>query len=404
MATYTTPTVAPSAAATIVAPPQRLLSLDVLRGITMAAMVLVNDPGPGGTYAPLEHAEWNGATFTDMIFPCFMVIVGVSITLSFGARLARGVTRAQLALHTLRRGAILILIGLVLNDFFHFDLAHLRIPGVLQRIGICYIAGALLYLLLPAPDAGRFRRQREGVLFAAAIFGLALYWALLKLYPTPGFGPGHLDTYMSLPAVVDRAVFTTRHIYRWGTTPGLGPTYDPEGLLSNLPALSNVLFGIVAGELLRSGEPRRRQCGWVATFGTVLWLAGLTLSHWLPLNKKLWTSTFSLFTSGLALLCLAGLLYVVDIRKVRRGWDFFLLFGSNAILGYILSDLIGWFLSFIRFMWHGRPTTPLGYLFRGILQPHLAPKNASLAYAIIYTCLVAAALYPLYRRRIFLRI
>ena len=178
----------------------------------MASMVLVNDPGSGAVYAPLDHAEWNGATFTDMIFPCFLVMVGVSMTLSFGARLRRGATHVHLALHALRRGGLLVLLGLLLNAVSNPDFAHMRFPGVLQRIGVCYTLAALLYLALPGPDAGRWRRGRELALGAVALLLLATYWALLKLYPTPGFGPGHLDTYMSLPAVVDRAVFGTHHI------------------------------------------------------------------------------------------------------------------------------------------------------------------------------------------------
>lgn len=388
----------------IAAPPVRLLSLDVLRGITMAAMVLVNDPGPGPVFAQLDHAEWNGATFTDMIFPCFLVMVGIAMTLSFASRLNRGATHARLAFHAVRRGLSIVAVGLALNLLFTKHIQELRFAGVLQRIGVCYILASLLYLAIPGADRGRSMRRRTVLILSLALFCAAAYWALLKFYPTPGFGPGHLDTYMSLPAVVDRAVFGIHHIYRWGTTPGLGPTYDPEGVLSTLPALSNVLFGIVAGEILRAEKPLRARCGWLAAFGTTLWLAGLTLSHWLPLNKKLWTSTFALFTSGLSILALAGLLALIDMKKVRRGWSFFLIFGTNAILAYVLSDLLGWALGLVRWMHNGRHTTPLGYLFYVGLQPHLPAKIASLAYAIVYVCLVALAVYPLYRRRIFLRL
>jgi len=386
-------------------PPERLLSLDVLRGLTMAAMVLVNDPGSATTYAPLEHAEWNGATATDLIFPCFLVIVGVSTTLSFGARLNRGVTHRSLALHTLRRGALIVAIGLVLNIIFHIDFAHWRYPGVLQRIGLCYILGALLYLALPGPDTGRFRTLREIVISAVAVACLATYWLLLKFYPTPGFGPGHLDSYMSLPAVIDRAVFGLNHIYRFATTPGIkGPTYDPEGVLSTLPALTNVLFGLLAGEQLRSNRPRRAQCGILATMGTGLWIAGLTLSHWMPLNKKLWTGTFALFTSGLAILALAGLLYLIDIRKHRRGWTFPLIFGTNAILAYVLSDIVGWVFSLIYLPLGGQRINMHAWLMRAVFTPRLSPKNASLGYALLYVAIVALMVYPLYRRRIFLRL
>ncbi len=392
-------------AQTVAAPPQRLLSLDVLRGLTMAAMVLVNDPGSGAAYTQLDHAEWNGATFTDMIFPCFLVMVGVATTLSFGARLSRGASHARLALHTLRRGALIVFLGLVLNVIFHIDLPHMRFPGVLQRIGICYTLGALLYLALPGPDTGRFRRLREIVIAIVAAVCLLAYWLLLKLYPTPGFGAGHMDSYMSLPAYIDRATFGVHHIYRWATTPGMaGPTYDPEGLLSTLPALTNVLFGILAGEQLRTNRPRRVQCGIIASMGTTLWLLGLALSHWMPLNKKLWTSTFALFTSGLSILCLAGFLYLVDIRKHRRGWGFLLIFGTNAILAYVLSDVVGWVFDLIHLPLRGRWLNLHAWLYRALFASWLAPKNASLGFALLYVAVVAALVYPLYRRRIFLRL
>ena len=401
MATLTT---ARPVAASPAAAPDRLLSLDVFRGLTMASMVLVNDPGSGAIYTQLDHAEWNGATFTDMIFPCFLVIVGVSMTLSFAARLGRGATHVHLALHALRRGALIVSLGLLLNVVFNWNFAGMRFPGVLQRIGVCYTMAALLYLALPGPDAGQWRRTREVVIAIVTVLLLATYWALLKLYPTPGFGPGHLDTYMSLPAVIDRAIFGTHHIWRWATTPGMGPTYDPEGLLSTLPALANVLFGILAGEQLRSALPRRQQCGVLAAMGTSLWLSGLGLSHWLPLNKKLWTSTFSLFTSGLAILCLAGFLYLIDLRRARRGWGFPLIFGTNAILAYVLADVLEWVFSRVHVPLAGRHPNLHFFLYRELFASWLPPKMASLGFALLYVCLIAGLIYPFYRRRIYLRL
>ncbi len=405
MATTATTSAATLPANTVAAPPDRLLSLDVLRGFTMAAMVLVNDPGSGAVYTQLDHAEWNGATFTDMIFPCFMVMVGVATTLSFSSRLNRGASHRNLALHTVRRGALIIFLGLFLNFIFTLNLAHLRYPGVLQRIGLCYALGALLYLALPGPDQGHWRRLREGVIAGVAVFLLVLYWLLLKVYPTPGFGAGHMDSFASLPAVVDRAVFGVNHIYRWATTPGMtGPTYDPEGVLSTLPALTNVLFGILAGEQLRSNLPRRKQCGVLAAMGTTLWLAGLGLSYWMPLNKKLWTSTFALFTSGMSILCLAGLLYLIDIRRVRRGWSFLLIFGTNAILAYVLSDVVAWVFGRVRFHVAGHRMNLHTLLFHDLFETWMSPKMASLSFALLYVLIVAALVYPLYRKRIFLRI
>ena len=184
----------------------------------------------------------------------------------------------------------------------------------------------------------------------------------------------------------------------------MGPTYDPEGLLSTLPALANVLLGIVAGEQLRSASPQKEQCGTLAAIGTTLWLAGLGLSHWLPLNKKLWTSTFALFTSGLAILCLAGFFYVVDLRRVRRGWEFLLIFGTNAILAYVLADVLEWVFARVHVPLAGRPVSLHVFLFRELFAAWLTPRMASLGFALVYVCLVAALIYPLYRRRIYLRL
>lgn len=385
--------------------PERLLSLDVLRGLTIAAMILVNDPGSFRTiYTPLDHAEWNGATPTDIIFPCFLVMVGVSMTLSFAARLARGASHMALALHAIRRGAIIVLVGLLMNALPFFHLAHLRFPGVLQRIGVCYVVSALLYLALPGPDAGRWRRQREIVIGAVIVVLLGGYWALLKLYPTPGFGPGHLDSLGSLPAVADRAVFGVHHIWRYGTTPGYGPTYDPEGLLSTLPSIATLLLGVLAGEQLRTQTTRARQCGVLAILGTALCAVGLGLSHWLPLNKKLWTSTFSMFSAGVAIVLLAGFCYLIDVRQWRRGWSFLLVFGTNAILAYVLADVVAIALGFIHVTGPNGPTTLHGLIYARGFASWLQPYHASLAFALAFVLLIAALVFPLYRRRIFLRI
>ena len=389
--------------------PERLLSLDVFRGLTIAAMILVNDPGSWDhVFPPLDHAEWNGATPTDMIFPSFLVMVGISMTLSFAARLERGATHSQLALHAVRRGAVLVFLGLLLNAVPHFDLAHLRLPGVLQRIGVCYTAAALLFLALPGPEAGSRGRRREIVIGAAALGLLAGYWLLLRFYPTPGFGAGRLDSYGSLPAVIDRAAFGLHHIYRYGVTPGHGITYDPEGLLSTLPALATLLLGVLAGEEMRRGQRAgwsgAKICARLAAAGTALWLLGLGLSRWLPLNKKLWTSTFGVFSAGLALLLLAACFYLVDLRRMRRGLTLPLIFGSNAILCYVLADAVAITLGQIHVLSGGTRVSLTGFLYRSLFAPWLPPRIASVSYAAAFVLLIAAMVYPLYRKGIFLRL
>lgn len=385
--------------------PERLLSLDVLRGLTIAAMILVNDPGNfRAVYWPLDHAAWNGATPTDIIFPCFLVMVGVSMTLSFAARLARGASHRSLVLHAVRRGVLIVLFGLIINALPFFHLSHLRIPGVLQRIGVCYTLSALLYLALPGPDEGRWRRRREIVIGVVIAILLGGYWLLLKLYPTPGFGAGRLDSLGSLPAVLDRAVFGVRHIWRFAITPGYGPTYDPEGLLSTLPSIATLLLGVLAGEQLRNRTTRKRQSGVLALMGTLLWVVGLALSHWLPLNKRIWTSTFAMVSAGVSILLFAVLVYLIDVRQVRRGWAFLLIFGTNAIFAYVLADLVAIGLDAVHVRGAGQAVSLHLYAYQRIFATWLQPYHASLAYAVLFVVVIALLVYPLYRRRIFLRL
>ncbi len=384
--------------------PERLLSLDVLRGLTVAGMILVTDPGTyAAVYPQLSHALWNGPTLADLIFPCFLVMVGMSLTLSFAARLRRGVSPGALAAHALRRSVLLVVLGLIVNGLPTYDFPHMRIPGILQRIGICYLLISMLYLALSRPRITR--RARTAALAGVCLAALGLYWALLKLYPTPGFGAGRLDSLGCLPAVLDRAVFTVPHMFQWGIkTPGFGITFDPEGILSTLGALGTTLLGVLAGEELRNGEDRPRQCATLAVFGTALWLLSLLLSVAIPLNKQIYTPPFALWSAGLSILIFAGLFYVIDIRRVRRGWTLALIFGTNAIFAFFLSQIVTMVLG----RW--RITTATGWhplyeaLDARLFATWLPPRPASLAFAVCVVLLNAAIVYPLYRRRIFLRL
>lgn len=385
-------------------PPQtRLTSLDTLRGLTVAAMILVTDPGTyEHVYPPLLHAQWQGATPTDMIFPTFLVITGIAITLAFAARLnppapasAQGASRHALLLHVLRRSALILLIGLVLNAFPDFHLSTLRLPGVLQRIAICYLFASLLYLALPENP-----RRRAATLALTIGILLAAYWAALTLIPVPGFGPGHLDTLRSLPAYLDRQVFTTAHMWPWGTTPGLGVTFDPEGLLSTIPALATLLLGTLAGELLRTTLPPARKALLLFALGAALVGLGLALSPAMPLIKKLWTPTFALLSAGIALLAFAALYALIDIRNHRAWTKPALIFGTNAILAFALSGILTTTLDRIHIGPQNLHTWANAHLFATWLPPRLA----SLAYALTIVAINLLFLLPLYRRRIFLRV
>ena len=387
------------------AAPQRLLSLDVLRGLTIAGMILVTDPGTyAHVYPQLLHALWNGPTAADLIFPCFLVMVGISMTLSFAARLSRGASHAKLATHIGRRALLLFALGLVVNWIGDLSWAHLRLPGILQRIAVCYLLVGLLYIALYRDGVSRRTRT---IVLACVCFGLlATYWALLRFYPTPGFGPGRLDPLGALPTVVDRAVFTVPHMFQWGIrTPGFGITFDPEGLLSTLGALATTLFGVLAGEELRHGRDRRSQCAALATGGTVLWLLSLAWNLTLPLNKQIYTPPFALWSAGLSLLAFAALLWFIDIRDHRRGWTFALIFGTNAILAFVLSQIVTRLLSVIHMPSANSATQPLYmWLSEHLLASWLPARPASLAFAVSIVLLNMALLYPFYRRKLFLRL
>jgi predicted acyltransferase len=388
-----------------------MVSLDVFRGITIAAMILVNDPGSWShIYAPLEHAEWNGWTPTDLIFPFFLFIVGVSMTLSFASRAGRGVTRGALAWHVLRRSVLIFVIGLFLNGFPSFDLHAIRIMGVLQRIALCYLVAGFLYLLLYRRDAAdngeagmrppaRSRTLSTGVWIAMfAVILLVGYWALMTFVPVPGYGAGHLNPDDNLSAYIDRTLMGG---HLWPES----KTWDPEGFLSTLPAIATTLIGILAGAWLRSQHKRRRKTIGLVIAGIVLMLAGQWLNPYFPINKNLWTSTFVLFTGGFAMLLFAVFYWAVDLRGWRKWATPFLAFGMNAILAYALAAILSEISIDFEFPFSGaRLQTLHGWVYDKYFIPHASANNASLAFAVFFVLLIYAFLWPLYRKKIFVRI
>jgi predicted acyltransferase len=420
-----------------------------MRGLTIAAMILVTDPGTySSVFPPLLHATWQGATPTDMIFPAFLFMVGVSIVFSTHPRLfpraGRGATRRQLIAHILRRTILLIVLGLLVNGFPAYDLHHLRLPGILQRIALCYAAAALLYLAIcdlgPAPNveaasaaSAQCASNRAAALLVTIIAAILIgYWALLRYVPVPGFGTARYDSLGYLGAYIDRVVFTTQHLWAWGLTPGYGVTYDPEGLLSTLPAIANTLLGVLAGVWLRMPRPARSKAADLLFFGALLFAVAWPLASLMPINKRSWTSTFALLSGGVSVSAFALLYWFLDIRNTdvrntdvrntdlrKKGlgsssrWmkpaiSFACIFGTNAIFAFVLSSIITASLDAIH-LDSGSQTdgTSLSlhqaahqYLFASWLPPRIG----SLGYALAIVALNAALLYPLYRKHIFLRI
>jgi predicted acyltransferase len=382
--------------------PARMVSLDVFRGATIAAMVLVNDPGSWShIYPPLEHAEWNGWTPTDLIFPFFLFIVGVSLTLSFAAWIARGISRRSLVIHVVRRSALIFVIGLCLNGFPEFDLGSIRIMGVLQRIALCYLAAGLLYLATfqrdVGPDGAARVRANLRVTATVAVVLLVGYWALMTFVQVPGYGAGHLGKEDNLGAYIDRTLMGG---HLWSES----VTWDPEGILSTFPAMASLLIGILAGEWLRSDRGAGRKAMGLAAAGLVLAVAGRLLHPFFPINKNLWTSTFVLFTGGFAMLALAACYWLVDVRAWRAWTPPFLVFGMNAILAYALAALVSEVSTDFEFLkFHGHETTLHGWVYDKFFVPHATPVNASLAFAVFFVLVIFAMLWPFHRGKIFLK-
>jgi predicted acyltransferase len=371
-------------------PSQRLVSLDVFRGATIAGMFIVNTPGSWDHAFPqLLHAEWNGWTYTDTIFPFFLFIVGVSMAFSFSHRLAEGADRGRLLLHTLRRAAIIFGLGLALNtlSFFLFHRAQVRIPGVLQRIGVCFFFAALICVLF----------GRRGLLPAAAVL-LAVYWALMTFVPVPGYGTGQLDVAGNLAAYVDRAVLGS---HTWKHNPG----WDPEGLLSTLPAIATTLLGIFAGEWLRSSRDWNTKLAGLAAGGAIAFSLGLLWGTSFPINKNLWTSSYSLLMSGLAAVCLALCSWVVD-RKGWKAWSApFQWLGMNAIALFVLSTLGTLFLLWIKLEGpDGKKRSLYGTIYRSVFDHFADARIGSFLFALTWCGLLTAVAWVLYRNRWFVKV
>jgi len=367
----------------------RLLSLDLFRGVTIAGMILVNNPGDElMTYWPLQHAQWNGWTPTDLVFPFFLFIVGVAVAFSFSSRLQRGESRQRLVGHVLWRGLVLFTVGIFLNGFpNHYHLSSWRVYGVLQRIAICYVITGILALW----------SNRRGWIVAAAGC-LVGYWILMRYVPVPGFGvPTHdiplLDPDRNLAAWLDRKLLAG-HLYE--------VTRDPEGVISTIPAIATSLLGLLTGDWLRSARSAKSKVLGMVLFGLIGIVAGQIFNRWFPINKKLWTSSYVLLTAGLALLCLALCYWVVDIKQWKGSWSrFFLVFGMNAIAAYVFAEMISHCLA--RFS-PGDGMTWQEVVYQHLFEPLASPLNASLLYAITYVLMCWVAMWALHRKGIFLKV
>ena len=374
--------------------PERLLCLDIYRGLMVAGMIVVDNPGSDEhAYWPIVHAEWNGWTPADFIFPSFLFLVGISLVYSFDARRQRGQTNQQILWHVFKRSLILIAIGLLVNasPIYGLDLHTWRLEGVTQRIALCYFFAAILELW-----AGR---RGQVLAFLACVLG---YWALLRFAPVPAAGfPGRdipfMDQVQNFPAWVDRKLFMG-HLYN--------VTHDPEGILHTIPAIGTTLIGVFTGRWLRSKRNVSQLIAGMVFFGILGMLSGEFWNRWFPINKNLWTSSFVLFSGGFCLLFLSVLYWMTEMKQWRGKWTMpILVFGMNAIAGFVADSLIyGPGYTFTVTAANGTKMN-----WHEAAQPHLeaaglSVANASLFYSVGAVLICWILVWFLWRKKIFLKI
>jgi predicted acyltransferase len=404
----TTSTRAPLAAAR-----ERLLSLDVFRGLTVAGMLLVNDPGTwSAIFPPLEHAEWNGWTPTDLIFPFFLFIVGITTHLSLSARRARGDDDRALVKQILRRGIVIYLLGFAMAMFPFYQwgviqslpnatpwdrivyrIEHVRLLGVLPRIAIVYVCAALLTL--------KTSLKQQIVVIASLLFG---YWFAMTLIPVPGeheIGALLLHTRdRNLAAYLDRLILGTNHTWTGSVT------FDPEGPFSTIPAIATSMLGVIAGTwIARKDKPLLDRISGLFAGGSLAMVVGLMWNWSFPINKNLWTSSYVMFTAGMAAVTLATIMWIVDNYNVKWWTKPFVVYGVNPIVAFVGSGVMArliytlWHVSY-----HGNSVALQDAIYQSVFLPWLPPRVASLGFAIAYVLLWYGILLVLYRRKIILKV
>lgn len=366
----------------------RLVSIDFLRGITIASMILVNSPGSWDyVYPSLLHAQWNGCTYADLVFPFFLFLVGVSIHLSLSKAKNSEKGRKDLLMKIFKRGLILFALGLFLNGFPYFELHDIRIPGVLQRISLVFTFSAILYVLVPI----------RSLVFITSAFLLG-YWAIMTLLPVPGIGPANLGPETNIGAWLDRLLLDG-HLWK------LSKTWDPEGILGTIPAIASGLIGILTGTVLTSSIAKLSKVYRFLIIGFTCIIAGLIWDLYFPINKALWTSSYVLLTSGIAAIALGISYFIIDVKEYKGFTSPFIAFGSNAIVAYMLAELGQNLLYTITVNTEGGNVISLkNYLFNGMFQNSQNLDTASLIFAVAYVLLIFIPLYIMNRKKIFVKV
>ena len=377
---------------------KRLISLDVFRGATIAGMILVNNPGTWATiYPPLRHAAWHGWTVTDLVFPFFLFIVGVSIVLAFSKAMAKGAHDADLVKKTFIRSVIIFGLGLMLAGYpyftldpsfgIHRNLAEIRIMGVLQRIAICYLVASVMFIYL---------KPRTIVYSIGGI--LVGYWAAMMLIPVPGHGAGMIDeSHTNLAAYIDQLIFADVHIYRNGP-------YDPEGLFSTIPAIGTTLLGVMTGIILMSDRDPIEKTARFLLWGFTLAAIGYVWDWVFPINKPIWTSSYAIFTAGLGMQIFGICYWLVDVKNYQRFTRFFVVYGVNALTVFFMSGIIARTIAMIQVPTAEGAMSVQRIIFTNLFLPLASEINASLLYAITWIILWYLVLSYMYKKKIFVKV
>ena len=375
---------------------ERLVALDVFRGMTVAGMLLVNDPGTwSAIYPPLEHAAWNGWTPTDLIFPFFLFIAGVTTQLSLSARRAAGAGDGELMRQILRRGALIVLFGLLLAVFPFYPPTRftlIRIPGVLQRIGVAYTCAALLTL--------RTTLKQQVIILVTLLYG---YWFAMTLLPVPGAMGGIGANLLSEPSRT-LAAWTDRYLlgrHLWISS----VTWDPEGPLSTIPAIGTAMLGVMTGRWLRERRPLEERLNGLFAAGAIGMMAGL-MWHWsFPINKSLWTSSYVLFTAGMACVAIATISWVIDVKGVTNWTRPFVIYGVNPIIAFVGSGMMARLIySVWKVDFHGERTPVQSVVYQTVFATWLEPRTASLAFALCFVLFWFVILRALWQRNIIFKV
>jgi predicted acyltransferase len=364
----------------------RIHSLDVFRGMTVAGMILVNNPGSwDSVYPPLLHAKWHGCTPTDLIFPFFLFIVGVSIHFAYETKVVEGLTNKNV-LKILRRTSIIFLLGMILALVPRFNFETVRIPGVLQRISLVFLFCSLIY----------FKTNWLSQIRLAIIL-LVGYFVLMTMVPVPGFGTANLEPETNLGAWLDRLLLNG---HLWSQS----KTWDPEGILSTIPAIATGILGMLSGQLFSRVSNPAEKVTWLFFTGAILIVSGLAWGMVFPINKALWTSSYVLYAGGIAMQFLAACYWLIDIQGIKKWSTPFTYYGVNAIFVFVASGLLAKILFLIK-VGEGETKTSLwSYIFQNLYASWLSPMNASLAFAVTLLLLFLLILWQMYKRKIFVKV